>query len=97
MSNFARKAKKEYRGIIDAMIVQAIRVTKWPWVNSVAYNSCPPLKPMENNRYMEKNFDNGSGIESGDRTATASIPRKKNKTGGFRKFSKMAFESIVYS
>ncbi|EKR99567.1 hypothetical protein LEP1GSC125_3362 [Leptospira mayottensis 200901122] len=78
-----------------AIIEQAIRVKKCSWVNMVLDNSCPPLKPMAKRRYIEKNLDSDSGMTKSDLKKTTPIPRKKNNTGGFNTFSKIACVSII--
>ena len=50
-------------------------------------NSCPPLKPMDNNKYREINLEELSGIFKSLLKNTAIIPRIKNNNAGFVKFS----------
>ena len=50
-------------------------------------NSCPPLKPIANNRYNEINVEEFSGIFKSLFKFTAIKPKKKNNKAGFVKLS----------
>lgn len=49
-------------------------------------NSYPPCKPIAINKYKENSFGKGCGIDKSDFKKTASIPKKKNRIGGFKIF-----------
>ncbi len=56
-------------------------------VNASRDNSCPPLKPMANNKYNDINLDELGGISKSLLMYTATIPNTKNKRAGLLKFS----------
>ena len=60
------------------------RISQFTWLCA---NSLPPLNPMDNNRYMEMNLEELSGILRSFLNCTARIPNMKNKSAGFVKFS----------
>ena len=45
----------------------------------------PPFKPRPINRYSDKNFVKGSGMDKFDRIRPAKIPNRKNKIAGSNK------------
>jgi hypothetical protein len=45
-------------------------------------NSCPPLNPIENNKYREMNLLEEAGISKSLFTKVAKIPNRKNKSVG---------------
>ena len=66
-------------------------------VNVSCDSSCPPLNPIENNKYNEINFDELSGISKSLFTETAMIPSTKNNKAGLVKFSKSKLKFIFVS
>jgi hypothetical protein len=49
---------------------------------------------MENSRYRDNNLGKGAGISRSDLTKTATMPKKKNKIGGFRIFETIRLKSM---
>ena len=49
-------------------------------------SSCPPLNPIENNKYRLMNFAVEAGISKSLLIRTAMIPSKKNSKVGFVRF-----------
>lgn len=87
MFNFLFKIKKVYNGIVTEIptpnnIDQAISVLKVS-----CDNSCPPLKPIANNKYKEMNFEEFCGISKSLFKHTATIPSTKKSRAGFVRFS----------
>lgn len=64
--------------------------------NDSCDNSCPPLKPIENNRYKEINFEEFAGISKSLFNLTAIIPKIKNKNAGLVKFDTNKSKFIFY-
>jgi hypothetical protein len=56
-------------------------------VNVSCDNSCPPLNPIENNKYNEINLEELGGISRSLFKQTARIPKKKNNNAGLVRFS----------
>ncbi len=67
------------------------------FVNVSCDNSCPPLKPIANNKYREINFEELAGISKSLLKYTAIKPSIKNSNAGFVRFSisKLQFMSTV--
>src|SRR5574343_1540449 len=66
----------------------AISVTATSRVNPLCVNSCPPLNPIENNKYSEINREVDSGMLKSLLTMVANTPsRKNNKVGLVRLLS----------
>ena len=63
---------------------------KWLWANS-----CPPLKPIENKRYSEMNFEVLSGISKSLLSLVAMIPRRKNNKAGLVRLSNNKFRFMA--
>lgn len=67
------------------------RISSVKWLCA---NSCPPLKPMENKRYIEINLDVFEGISKSLFKRVARMPRRKNSSAGFVKLSKSKLKFI---
>jgi hypothetical protein len=52
---------------------------------------------MENNRYSEMNLEEFGGISRSDFNLTAIIPRTKNKSAGFVRFSISRLKFMFFS
>ncbi len=57
------------------------------WLNTSCDNSCPPLNPIDNNKYNDINFEVLGGISKSLFISTAITPNTKNKSAGFVKLS----------
>jgi len=55
-------------------------------VKPLCANSCPPLKPMENNKYREINLLDDAGISRSLFIMTARTPSTKNNRVGLVRF-----------
>jgi hypothetical protein len=85
-----------YTGTIEAMTIATISVIAIWELMPLSASSCPPLKPMDNSKYSENNFGKGWGISKSDFKKTASIPKKKNNTGGLRMLKRIKLPSIDF-
>jgi hypothetical protein len=67
-------------------------------VNASCDNSCPPLKPIANNKYSEMNFEELAGISRSLFTYTAIMPSTKNNKAGLVRFSvsRLKFIDILF-
>ena len=67
-------------------------------VNVLCANSCPPLKPIENNKYNDINLAEDSGIVKSLFKRTAKIPNTKNSRVGLVRFesNKDKFIRIIF-
>lgn len=59
-------------------------------------NSCPPLKPIENNKYKEINLEELGGISKSLLNLVAMIPNRKNSNAGLVKLSISNSRFICY-
>lgn len=63
-------------------------------VNVSCDNSCPPLKPIENNKYSEINFEELGGISKSLFKYTANMPNTKKSKAGLVRLSNSRLKFI---